>query len=82
MLLAAKRPMIYAGGGVIFDGSSAKLRTLVDRLNYPITTTLMGIGGYPGTGEAQPWHARYAHGTYEANMAMQRRRGTGHWRTL
>lgn len=69
MLLAAKRPMIYAGGGVILDGSSAKLRTLVDRLNYPITTTLMGIGGYPGTGERNLGMLGM-HGTYEANMAM------------
>ncbi|MFY9178717.1 MAG: acetolactate synthase 3 large subunit [Venatoribacter sp.] len=69
MLLAAKRPVIYAGGGVILDGSSDKLRTLVDRLNYPITTTLMGIGSYPGTGERNLGMLGM-HGTYEANMAM------------
>lgn len=69
MLLAAKRPMIYAGGGVILDGSSAKLRTLVDRLNYPVTTTLMGIGAYPGSGE-RSLGMLGMHGTYEANMAM------------
>jgi acetolactate synthase-1/2/3 large subunit len=69
ILLAAKRPVIYAGGGVIIDGSSDKLRALVDRLNFPCTNTLMGLGCYPGTGE------RFLgmlgmHGTYEANMAM------------
>lgn len=69
MLLKAKRPIIYAGGGVILDGSSDKLRALVDRLNFPCTNTLMGLGSYPGTGE------RFVgmlgmHGTYEANMTM------------
>jgi acetolactate synthase-1/2/3 large subunit len=69
MLLAAKRPIIYAGGGVIIDGSSDKLRALVDRLNFPCTNTLMGLGCYPGTGE------RFVgmlgmHGSYEANMTM------------
>lgn len=69
LLVKAKRPVIYAGGGVIIDGSSDKLRTLVDRLNFPCTNTLMGLGAYPGTGE------RFLgmlgmHGTYEANMAM------------
>ncbi len=69
LLLKAKRPVIYAGGGVIIDGSSDKLRTLVDRLDFPCTNTLMGLGSYPGTGE------RFVgmlgmHGTYEANMVM------------
>jgi len=69
LLLAAKRPIIYSGGGVIIDGSSDKLRTLVDRLNFPCTNTLMGLGAYPGTGE------RFVgmlgmHGSYEANMTM------------
>ncbi|WP_430461683.1 acetolactate synthase 3 large subunit [Thalassolituus sp. LLYu03] len=69
MLLKAKRPVIYAGGGVVLDGSSDKLRALVDRLNAPCTNTLMGLGSYPGTGE------RFVgmlgmHGTYEANMVM------------
>lgn len=69
LLMKAKRPVIYAGGGVIIDGSSDKLRTLVDRLNAPCTNTLMGLGSYPGTGE------RFVgmlgmHGTYEANMTM------------
>jgi acetolactate synthase I/II/III large subunit len=69
LLLKAKRPVIYSGGGVIIDGSSDKLRALVDRLNFPCTSTLMGLGGYPGTAD------RFVgmlgmHGTYEANMAM------------
>lgn len=69
LILKAKRPVIYSGGGVIIDGSSDKLRALVDRLNYPCTNTLMGLGAYPGTGE------RFLgmlgmHGSYEANMAM------------
>jgi len=69
LLVKAKRPVVYSGGGVIIDGSSDKLRTLVDRLNFPCTNTLMGLGAYPGTGE------RFLgmlgmHGTYEANMAM------------
>lgn len=69
ILMSAKRPVIYAGGGVILDGSSDKLAALVDRLNYPCTLTLMGLGAYPGSSE------RYIgmlgmHGTYEANMSM------------
>ncbi|MDF1763023.1 MAG: acetolactate synthase 3 large subunit [Oleibacter sp.] len=69
LLLGARRPIIYAGGGVIIDGSSDKLRALVDRLNFPCTNTLMGLGCYPGTGE------RFVgmlgmHGSYEANMTM------------
>jgi acetolactate synthase-1/2/3 large subunit len=69
LLLAAKRPVVYSGGGVIIDGSSDKLRALVDRLDFPCTSTLMGLGGYPGTGE------RFLgmlgmHGTYEANVVM------------
>ena len=69
LLLNAKRPVVYSGGGVIIDGSSDKLRQLVDGLNFPCTNTLMGLGAYPGTGD------RFLgmlgmHGTFEANMAM------------
>lgn len=69
LLLNAKRPVIYSGGGVIIDGSSDQLRQLVDGLNFPCTNTLMGLGAYPGTGD------RFLgmlgmHGTFEANMAM------------
>lgn len=69
MLLAAKRPVIYAGGGVILGQASPQLNQLVDKLNYPVTNTLMGLGAYPGTGK------RFLgmlgmHGSYEANEAM------------
>ena len=48
MLLAAKRPYIYTGGGVLDEQCRAELRTLVDMLGYPRTNTLMGLGAYPG----------------------------------
>jgi acetolactate synthase-1/2/3 large subunit len=69
MLLAAKRPVIYAGGGVILGQASKQLVELVERLNYPVTTTLMGLGAYPGTGE-HSLGMLGMHGTYEANEAM------------
>jgi len=69
MLLAAKRPVIYAGGGVILGQSSAQLTELVEKLNYPVTNTLMGLGGYPGTGK-HSLGMLGMHGTYEANEAM------------
>jgi len=69
MLLAAKRPVIYAGGGVILGGASAQLTELVDRLNFPVTNTLMGLGGYPGTGERNVGMLGM-HGSYEANQVM------------
>lgn len=69
LLLAAKRPVIYAGGGVVLDGGSDKLRELVNRLNYPCTLTLMGLGAYPGSGEHFVGMLGM-HGTYEANMVM------------
>ena len=69
MLLAAQRPIIYAGGGVILGEASAELTTLTRMLGYPITNTLMGLGGYPGT-DKQFVGMLGMHGTYEANMAM------------
>lgn len=69
MLLAAKRPVIYAGGGVILGKASAQLTKLVDMLNYPVTNTLMGLGGYPGTGK-NSLGMLGMHGSYEANQAM------------
>ena len=69
MLLAAKRPVIYAGGGVILGGASAQLTELVDRLNFPVTNTLMGLGGYPGTGK-NSLGMLGMHGSYEANQVM------------
>ena len=70
LLLDAKRPMIYTGGGVILSDAAEKLTALTRRLNYPITQTLMGLGGYPGT-DRQFLGMLGMHGTYEANMAMQ-----------
>jgi acetolactate synthase-1/2/3 large subunit len=69
LLLAAKRPMIYSGGGVILGKASEQLRKLVRELNYPITQTLMGLGAYPAT-DRQSLGMLGMHGSYEANMAM------------
>lgn len=70
MILGAKRPMIYFGGGVILDNAAAELTEFVRMLNFPCTSTLMGLGGYPST-DRQFVGMLGMHGTYEANMAMQ-----------
>jgi len=70
MLLQAERPMIYAGGGVILSDASEELNTLVDRLGFPCTNTLMGLGGYRASSDKYVGMLGM-HGTYEANMAMQ-----------
>ncbi len=70
LLHEAKRPMIYAGGGVILSDAADKLTKLVKTLGFPITNTLMGLGGYPAT-DKQFLGMLGMHGTYEANMAMQ-----------
>ncbi|AMP10913.1 acetolactate synthase, large subunit, biosynthetic type [Collimonas arenae] len=70
LLLTAERPMIYAGGGVILANASQELNKLVDRLGYPCTTTLMGLGGYKSSSDKYVGMPGM-HGTYEANMAMQ-----------
>ncbi|HEY6898571.1 MAG TPA: acetolactate synthase 3 catalytic subunit [Rhodocyclaceae bacterium] len=70
LLLEAKRPMIYAGGGVILSDASDKLTKLTRALGFPITQTLMGLGGYAAT-DKQNLGMLGMHGTYEANMAMQ-----------
>jgi acetolactate synthase-1/2/3 large subunit len=70
LLLEAQRPMIYTGGGVVLSNSSAQLKDLVKRTGFPITNTLMGLGGYPAT-DGQFLGMLGMHGTYEANMAMQ-----------
>ena len=70
LLLGAKRPMIYTGGGVILSNASEQLTTLTRRLGFPITNTLMGLGAYPGT-DPQFLGMPGMHGTVEANMAMQ-----------
>ena len=69
LLLEAKRPMIYSGGGVILGKAHEQLRTMVRGLNYPITQTLMGLGAYPAT-DRQSLGMLGMHGSYEANMAM------------
>ena len=69
LLAEARRPMIYAGGGVIQGDASAQLIELVQRLNAPVTNTLMGLGAYPG--DEQHFVGMLGmHGFYEANMAM------------
>lgn len=70
LLLEAKRPMIYAGGGVVLSGAAAQLTDLVHLLGFPCTNTLMGLGGFPAT-DKQFVGMPGMHGTYEANMAMQ-----------
>ena len=68
-LLGAKRPMIYAGGGVIQGNGAELLTRLTRKLGFPITNTLMGLGAYPGS-DKQFLGMLGMHGTYEANMAM------------
>ncbi|MDA1107926.1 MAG: acetolactate synthase 3 catalytic subunit [Proteobacteria bacterium] len=69
LILAAKRPMIYSGGGVILGEASKSLTEFVRLLGYPITQTLMGLGAYPAT-DKQSLGMLGMHGTYESNMAM------------
>ncbi len=69
LILSAKRPMIYTGGGVILSDGSPELVELTQLLGYPITNTLMGLGAYPAT-DKQFIGMLGMHGTYEANMAM------------
>ncbi|OUX18369.1 MAG: acetolactate synthase, large subunit, biosynthetic type [Gammaproteobacteria bacterium TMED257] len=69
LICSAKKPMIYTGGGIILGNAHKELNTLVKKLNFPITNTLMGLGGYPAT-DKQFLGMLGMHGTYEANMAM------------
>ncbi len=69
LFLKAKRPIIYAGGGVVLGEGSAELIEFAKLLGYPVTNTLMGLGGYPAT-DKQFVGMLGMHGTYEANMAM------------
>ncbi len=69
-LLEAKRPMVYSGGGVILNDAADALTRLVRLLGFPCTTTLMGLGGFPGT-DPQYTGLPGMHGTFESNMAMQ-----------
>jgi acetolactate synthase-1/2/3 large subunit len=70
LLMEAKRPMIYTGGGIVLGDAAAELTQLVRSLGFPCTNTLMGLGGYPAT-DPQFLGMLGMHGTYEANMAMQ-----------
>jgi acetolactate synthase-1/2/3 large subunit len=70
LLLAAERPMIYTGGGVILSDSSELLNRLVNLLGYPCTNTLMGLGAFKAS-DSKFVGMPGMHGTYEANMAMQ-----------
>jgi acetolactate synthase-1/2/3 large subunit len=69
LMLSAKRPMVYTGGGVILGNASGQLIELIRLTGYPITNTLMGLGAYPAT-DKQFLGMLGMHGTYEANMAM------------
>src|SRR5574337_679131 len=70
LLLGAKRPYIYTGGGVVLGNASAELRRLVDLLGFPCTNTLMGLGSIPA-GDPRFLGMLGMHGTFEANMTMQ-----------
>ena len=70
MLLDARRPMIYVGGGAILGDASQQVTELVRLLGYPCTNTLMGLGAYPAS-DRQFVGMLGMHGTVEANMAMQ-----------
>jgi len=69
LILGAKKPMIYTGGGVVLGNASEELREFTRTLGYPITNTLMGLGAYPAS-DRQFIGMLGMHGTYEANMAM------------
>jgi len=69
LILSAKRPVIYTGGGVVLSNATEELTQFTRLLRYPITQTLMGLGAYPAT-DKQFIGMLGMHGTYEANMAM------------
>ena len=69
LMLGARRPMIYTGGGVILSNAAEPLAELARLLDFPVTNTLMGLGGYPAT-DRQFVGMLGMHGTYEANMGM------------
>ncbi len=69
LILSAKRPMIYSGGGVVLDGAAEVFTRVCRMLGYPVTNTLMGLGGYPAT-DRQFVGMLGMHGTFEANMGM------------
>ncbi|MBN1253783.1 MAG: biosynthetic-type acetolactate synthase large subunit [Deltaproteobacteria bacterium] len=69
LILKAHRPVIYAGGGVIAANAAEELTELVEMLHIPVTMTLMGLGGFPGT-HPLSLGMLGMHGTYRANMAV------------
>jgi len=68
-LISAKKPVLYVGGGAVNSECSAELLKLAETLNLPVTSTLMGLGAFPGT-HRQSVGMLGMHGTYEANMTM------------
>jgi acetolactate synthase-1/2/3 large subunit len=69
LIAASKRPVLYTGGGIITSNASKELLNLAEKLSIPVTSTLMGLGGFPGN------HPQFLgmlgmHGTYTANMAI------------
>jgi len=68
-ILSCKKPVIYAGGGVINSNASKELTEFAKYLNFPVTNTLMGLGCFPGN-DPQFIQMLGMHGSYEANMAM------------
>jgi len=69
LAIKAARPVIYAGGGVVASGGSEELLQLAETLQIPVTMTLMGLGGFPGT-HPLSLGMLGMHGTYRANMAV------------
>lgn len=69
LLLEGKRPVIYTGGGIVQGNAADELKLFAQKLNLPVTNTLMGLGGYPAT-DRQYLGMLGMHGTYEANNAM------------
>ncbi len=71
LIKAAKEPIIYAGGGIILSGAEKELLAFAEKIDAPVTTTLMGLGGFPGT------HKQFLgmpgmHGSVVANLTLQR----------
>ncbi len=69
LIINAKRPLVYSGGGSVIGNARDELRDFTRTLNFPITQTLMGLGAYPAT-DKQSLGMLGMHGTYESNMAM------------
>ncbi|HQU13845.1 MAG TPA: acetolactate synthase large subunit, partial [Thermodesulfobacteriota bacterium] len=69
LLLSGERPVVYAGGGVILSNASGELAELSHALSLPVTTTLMGMGAFPGS-DPLSLGMLGMHGTYAANMAI------------